>query len=200
VRPTGYTATTYAVEADASAASYFFAAAAIVGGTVTVSGLGSGSVQGDVGFVDVLARMGARVDRGADAVSVTGSEPLHGVEVDLADLSDTVPTLAVVAAFASSPTRITGVGFIRGKESDRIGAVVHELRRCGIEATEEPDGLVVRPGPVTPATIRTYDDHRIAMAFSLLGLRVPGIEIADPGCVAKTFPGFFEALDGLRVR
>jgi 3-phosphoshikimate 1-carboxyvinyltransferase len=104
----------------------------------------------------------------------------------------------VVAAFADSPTRVTGIGFIRGKETDRIRAVVTELRRLGIDAEEEPDGFVVRPGPIGPATIETYDDHRMAMSFALAGLRSPGVRIADPGCVAKTFPGFWQLLEAFR--
>jgi 3-phosphoshikimate 1-carboxyvinyltransferase len=188
----------YAIEPDASAASYFFAAAAICDGRVTVEGLGRGSLQGDLGFVDVLASMGAGVEREDERTTVRGVGRLHGVDVDLRDLSDTVPTLAAVAVFADSPTTISGVGFIRGKESDRIGAVVTELRRCGIEAVEHEDGLTIVPGLVQPARVQTYDDHRIAMAFALIGLRAPGIEIADPGCVAKTFPRYFETLDALR--
>jgi 3-phosphoshikimate 1-carboxyvinyltransferase len=190
--------TEYAIEPDASAASYFFAAAAICGGRVTVDGLGDGSLQGDLAFVEVLESMGATVLHSAHSTTVEGDGTLAGIEVDLRDLSDTVPTLAVVAAFASSPTTIRGVGFIRGKESDRIAAVVTELRRCGIEAQEQQDGLRIVPGTLHGARIETYDDHRIAMAFALIGLRVPGIEIADPGCVAKTFPRYFEALDSLR--
>jgi 3-phosphoshikimate 1-carboxyvinyltransferase len=197
VAPTGYRSTTYAVEPDASAASYFFAAAAICGGSVTVPGLGHRSVQGDLAFVDVLARMGATVERGDDATTVIGAAPLHGIEANLAELSDTAPTLAVVAAFASTPTRVTGIGFIRAKESDRIAAVVTELRRLGIEAEDEPDGFLVRPGSFHPAHVETYDDHRLAMAFALVGLRVPGVEITNPGCVAKTFPEYFTALAAL---
>jgi 3-phosphoshikimate 1-carboxyvinyltransferase len=117
----------------------------------------------------------------------------------MSDLSDTAQTLAAVAAFASTPTRVTGIGFIRRKETDRIAAVVAELRRCGVDATEEDDGFVVRPGAVHGAVVQTYDDHRMAMSFALLGLRVPGIRIADPACVTKTFPTFFQVLDGLRV-
>ena len=193
----GYRATAYAVEPDASAASYFFAAAAITGGRVRVEGLGRGSIQGDMAFTDVLARMGASVTLLDDAVEVKGGE-LHGIDVDLADLSDTAPTLAVVAALADSPTRVRGIGFIRAKESDRIGAVVEELRKCGVDASEEADGFVVRPSTVQAAVIDPHDDHRLAMAFALLGLRVPGIEISDPECVAKTFPNYFEALGNLR--
>jgi len=200
LEPARLRATRYRVEPDASAASYFFAAAAITGGRVRVEGLGTASLQGDLRFVDVLERMGATVRRGEGWTEVVGPPVLHGVEVDMGELSDTAPTLAATAVFADSPTRVTGVGFIRAKESDRIGAVVEELRRCGIEADEEPDGFVVRPGPPRPARVRTYDDHRMAMSFALLGLRVPGIEIDDPGCVAKTFPGYFAALDRLRLR
>jgi 3-phosphoshikimate 1-carboxyvinyltransferase len=198
VAPTGYRSTSFVVEPDASAASYFFAAAAICGGRVRVEGLGERSLQGDVGFVDVLEAMGAEVERAADHIEVRGTGELRGIEVDLADLSDTAQTLAAAAVFASSPTRVTGIGFIRRKETDRIGHTVRELQRCGIDAREEDDGFVVHPGTPRPAVVQTYDDHRMAMSFALVGLRVPGIEIADPGCVAKTFPGFFETLDQLR--
>jgi 3-phosphoshikimate 1-carboxyvinyltransferase len=198
VRPGGYVATDYAVEPDASAASYFLAAAAITGGRVRVQGLGTAARQGDAAFADVLARMGAEVTRDADGVEVVGTGRLRGVEVDLGDLSDTAQTLAAVAVFADGPTRVTGIGFIRRKETDRIGAVVGELRRCGIEAVEEPDGFVVHPGRPRPATVRTYDDHRMAMSFALLGLVADGMRIEDPGCVAKTFPGYFDVLEQLR--
>jgi 3-phosphoshikimate 1-carboxyvinyltransferase len=144
--------------------------------------------------------MGAHVDRGATRTTVTGTGELRGVEVDMSQLSDTAPTLAVVAAFADGPTRITGIGFIRGKESDRVGDVVAELRRLGVDAEEEPDGLTIRPagGALREATVQTYDDHRMAMAFALAGLRSEGVQIADPGCVAKTFPGYWRLLDELR--
>ena len=199
VLPTGYRACErYSVEPDASAASYFFAAAAIRGGTVRVVGLGTTSLQGDVAFVDVLERMGARVRRSEDWIEVTGTGVLHGVEADFADISDTAQTIAAVAVHADSPTRITGIGFIRGKETDRVTAVVDELRRCGIEATQDDDGFTVVPGTPQPAVVRTYDDHRMAMSFSLLGLRHPGIRIADPGCVAKTVPDYWTRLDALR--
>jgi 3-phosphoshikimate 1-carboxyvinyltransferase len=194
----GYEATDYLVEPDASAATYFLAAAAITGGRVRVPGLGTGARQGDAAFADVLARMGAEVVRDDEGVEVVGTGRLHGIEVDLADLSDTAQTLAAVAVFADGPTRVTGIGFIRRKETDRIAAVVTELRRCGIDAVEEPDGFLIHPGRPRPATVRTYDDHRMAMSFALLGLVVEGITIADPGCVAKTFPGYFDALERLR--
>lgn len=198
VEPQIYRATTYAIEPDASAASYAFAAAAITGGRVTVTGLGSGSLQGDVAFVDLLERMGARVERTSTSITVEGTGALEGVEADLADISDTAQTLAVVAAFAQGATQVTGIGFIRGKETDRIGAVVTELQRVGIDARETADGFVVHPGAIHPATIETYDDHRMAMSFALLGLRAPGIRIADPSCVAKTFPGYWAMLERLR--
>jgi 3-phosphoshikimate 1-carboxyvinyltransferase len=198
VRPGGYRATHYPIEPDASAASYLLAAAAITGGRVRVAGLGRDALQGDVQFADVLAAMGAEVVRDRDGLEVRGTGQLTGVDVDLADLSDTAQTLAAVAVFADGPTRVRGIGFIRRKETDRIAAVVTELRRLGIEAHEEPDGFVIVPGTPRPGRVRTYDDHRMAMSFALLGLVVPGIEILDPGCVAKTFPDYFQVLDQLR--
>jgi len=195
--PGRYQASHFVVEPDASTASYFFAAAVVCESRVRIDGLGTQSGQGDLAFIDVLAAMGASVERDATSIAVTGTGTIEGTTVDLRDFSDMVPTLAVVASFARRPTTITGVGFIRGKESDRIDAVVTELRRCGIDAVAADDGMTIHPGRAHGAVIETYDDHRIAMAFSVLGLRVPGVEIADPGCVAKTFPGFFDALVGL---
>ena len=197
IEPGGYDALRYRVEPDATAASYFFAAAAICGGRVRIDGLGDQSIQGDVAFVDVLAEMGAIVHRDADSITVEGGV-LRGVDADLSDISDTAQTLAAVAARASGGTRVRGIGFIRAKETDRIAAVVAELRRCGVGAQETPDGFEIIPAPVHPAVIRTYDDHRMAMSFSLLGLRSQGIEIADPSCVSKTFPTYFEVLESLR--
>ncbi len=197
VAPSGYQAADFLIEPDASAATYMMAAAAISASTVRIDGLSSSSVQGDVEFAEFLARMGATVRYRSDAIEVTGPSELLGVDVDLRDISDTVPTLAVVAAFASTPTIIRGVGFIREKESDRIAATVTELRRTGVAATETPDGLRIEPSGPQPAEIQTYDDHRIAMAFSILGLRVPGTRIADPSCVRKTFPGFYSSLEAL---
>jgi 3-phosphoshikimate 1-carboxyvinyltransferase len=200
VRPGRYRGTVYPVEPDASAASYFLAAAAACGGRVTIQGLREGTVQGDARFADVLAAMGATVVRSARATTVIGPARLSGLgDVDLAAMPDMAQTLAVVAVFADGPTRVRGIGFIRGHETDRIAATVRELRRCGVDAREEPDGFVVHPGIPQPARVRTYDDHRMAMSFALLGLRVPGIEIEDPDCVAKTFPGYWETLAGLRT-
>jgi 3-phosphoshikimate 1-carboxyvinyltransferase len=199
----GYRATQFGVEPDASAASYFLAAAAICGGRVTVPGLGRRSRQGDIGFADLLARMGAAVEWGDDGVTVrrASGAVLRGIDADLSSISDTAPTLAVVAAFAEGKTRVTGIGFIRGKETDRVAAVVRELRRCGVDASEDDDGFTVRPSgrvAIGPAVIEPDDDHRMAMAFALIGLRVPGIAIADPDCVTKTYPGFWHALANLR--
>jgi len=195
---TAYRATNYRIEPDASAASYFFAAAAVTGGTVRVDGLGDGLLQGDVRFVDVLERMGATVVRTEDTVTVTGPDRLMGVDVDMADISDTAQTLAAIAPFASTPTQVRGIGFIRAKETDRIRAVVTELTRLGIDARENPDGFTIPPGRPRPGTVQTYDDHRMAMSFAVMGLVTPGISIADAGCVAKTFPGFWRVLDTLR--
>jgi 3-phosphoshikimate 1-carboxyvinyltransferase len=199
VEPQAYLGTDLVIEPDASTASYVFAAAALVGGRATVTGLGDASLQGDLAFVDVLERMGASVERDTHSTSVTGSGTLRGIDVDMSQLSDTAPTVAVVAAFADGPTRVTGIGFIRGKETDRVGNVVTELRRLGIDADEEPDGFTIRPRPLRPATVQTYDDHRMAMAFALAGLRFDGVQVADPGCVAKTFPGYWHLLDELRA-
>ena len=197
VRPGAYRARTYNIEPDASAASYFLGAAAITGGRVRVSGLGTGSLQGDVRFADVLEQMGVSVSRTADSLTVSSTGALHGIDVDMADISDTAQTLAAVAVFADSPTRVRGIGFIRGKETDRVAAMVTELRRAGIDAVEDEDGFTITPGTPQPTTFETYDDHRMAMSLSLLGLRVPGIEILDPGCVAKTYPDFFDDLTSL---
>jgi 3-phosphoshikimate 1-carboxyvinyltransferase len=198
VHPAGYRGTRYAIEPDASAASYFFAAAAITRSRVRVEGLGAHSLQGDLAFARVLEQMGARVTIDGDATTVEGTGRLHGVTADLRDFSDTAQTLATTAVFADSPTRITGIGFIRAKETDRVRALVRELGKLGVRADEEPDGLVVYPGAVGPGVVETYDDHRMAMSFALIGLRAAGIEIADPDCVAKTFPDFFAVLDTLR--
>lgn len=198
VAPTGYRAADYAIEPDASAASYFFAIPAIVGGTITVEGLGIDAQQGDIGFVDVLERMGMHVVREASRTTVTRVGELRGVDVDMTHISDTAQTIAAVAVFAKGPTNVRGIGFIRNKEINRVAAVVEELQRCGIDAVEHPDGFVINPGAPKPATIETYEDHRMAMSFALLGLKANGIIIAGPECVAKTFPHYFSVLESLR--
>jgi len=194
VRNSGYVATTYEVEPDATAASYMLAAAAITGGQITIEGLGSSSIQGDVGFVKVLEMMGAKIIQEPTRTMLTGPEQLAGVDVDLSNMSDTAQTLAAVAVFATSPTRVRGIGFIRHKESNRILAMVEELGRAGIRAQEDPDGFTIYPGQPHPTRFATYDDHRMAMSLSLLGLQVPGVEISGPNCVLKTYPRFFEDL------
>jgi 3-phosphoshikimate 1-carboxyvinyltransferase len=191
-----YRARNYQIEPDASNASYFFAAAAVTGGRVHVDGLGSGSAQGDLHFIDVLKQMGARVTIAEDHVEVVGPPvgQLRGVDVDMNAISDTAQTLAAIAPFANGPTTIRGVEHMRHKETDRVSALATELRRLGQAVEERPDGLIIHPAPIQPASIETYDDHRMAMSFSITALRAPGIRILDPGCVAKTFPAFFERL------
>ncbi len=186
------------MEPDASSASYFFAAAALTGGRVRVEGLGSGSLQGDLGFVRVLEQMGASVRQTEAFTEVTGGGALQGVDVDLADMPDMAQTLAALAVFAEGPTRVRGVAVIREHETDRIAGVVTEMQRARIDAQATDDGFVVQPGRPRPARIETYHDHRMAMSFALLGLMAPGIEIVDPACVAKTFPGYWDLLDRLR--
>lgn len=188
----------FAIEPDASAASYFFAAAVATGGRVRVPGLGTRAEQGDVRFADVLGQLGATVIRTDDALEVRAEGPLHGGTVNMMDCSDTAQSLAAIAPLATGPISVTGIGFIRRKETDRIAAVVTELRRLGVDASEDDDGFTVHPGPTRPATVHTYDDHRMAMSFTVLGLAAPGVSIAGPGCVAKTFPEFFDVVEGLR--
>jgi UDP-N-acetylglucosamine enolpyruvyl transferase len=185
-----------AVEPDASAASYFFAAAAITGGEVRIEGLGRRSVQGDVGFCDALEKMGCRVewhDSVRPAITVSG-RAARGIDVDMNAISDTVPTLAVVALFATGPTTIRNVAHIRDKETDRIGDLVRELRHLGADVTEHADGLTILPAALHAASIATYDDHRMAMSLALTGLVVPGVRIENPACVGKTFPRYWQAL------
>ena len=193
IRPGKYRGTDYAIEPDASAASYFFAAAAITGGTVTVEGLSRDSLQGDVAFIDLLEQMGCKVTAGKNSITVEGGK-LRGIDVDMNAISDTVQTLGAVALFAEGPTTVTNVGHIRHKETDRISALATELRKLGATVDERPDGLRIVPGALHAAEIDTYDDHRMAMSLALAGLRVPGVVIRDPGCTRKTYPGFFEDL------
>jgi len=190
----------FVVEPDASAASYFWAAAAITGGEVTVEGLNKDSLQGDVGFVECLEQMGSRVTYSSDGITVTGRAE-RGIELDMNAISDTVQTLAVVALFANGQTTIRGVAHIRHKETDRIGDLARELRKFGAVVDELPDGLkIIPPADIhrrRDVTIETYNDHRMAMSFTLTGLVLPGITILDPGCTAKTYPRFFDDLSAL---
>ena len=203
IHPGGYAACDYEIEPDASAASYFFAAAAITGGRVRVDGLSRRSMQGDVAFCDALERMGCDVEwhEGDDsgtgnAITVTG-RAVRGIDIDMNAISDTVPTLAIVAAFADGPTTIRNVAHIRDKETDRIGDLVRELRRLGGSVEEHADGMTIAPVPLHGGSLQTYDDHRMAMSLSLVGLRVQGIAIQEPGCVGKTFPAYWRSLGRL---
>ena len=199
IEPSGYRGCDYEIEPDASAASYFAAAAAITGGRVRIEGLSRRSMQGDVSFCDALARMGCTVEwdeGGAGAVTVAG-RAARGVDVDMNAISDTVPTLAVVALFAAGPTTIRNVAHIRDKETDRIGDLVRELRRLGGDVTEHADGLTIDPAPLHGCSLATYDDHRMAMSLALTGLVVRGVRIEDPACVGKTFPDYWERMGSL---
>ncbi len=186
-----YYAQTYTVEPDASNASYFLAAAAVTGGRVRVKHLSRHSCQGDAQFVQVLAAMGCQVEATETYIEVRGPAQLTGLELDMNDMSDLAQTLAAIAPFAATPVTIRNVEHIRFKETDRLTAVVTELRRLGARVEEFSDGLTIYPGPLTPAAIETYDDHRMAMAFAVTGLKTPGLIIKDPGCTGKTFPDFF---------
>lgn len=181
----------YEIEADASSASYFWAAAAVTGGRVTITNLSLESSQGDAAFPEVLGRMGCAIESTPAGLTVQGG-PLQGVTVDMATMPDLVPTLAVLAAFAAGDTVITGVAHLRHKESDRLAAVAAELAKMGITAHETPDGLIIRGGTPQGAVIHTYNDHRIAMSFAVAGLNIPGVSIEDPECVAKSFPDFWQ--------
>ena len=198
VSPARYQAqSTYVIESDASTASYFFALPVVAGGSVRVVDIGRSSRQGDVGFVDVLGQMGCRVTDGSDwiEVAVPSGAALRGVDVDLRHIPDTAQTLAAVAPFASTPTTIRGIASARVKETDRVAAMAAELARLGVRVEEREDGLTIWPADaLRPAVVQTYNDHRMAMAFALTALRVPGAQIADPGCTSKTFPAYFDTL------
>lgn len=191
--------TNYSIESDASAASYFFAAPAICGGTVRVENISRKSVQGDIAFLDVLAQMGCSVEEIDNCIVVTGNPGLRGIDIDMRDIPDTAQTLAAVAPFASSPTRIRGIASARVKETDRVHATCTELQRLGVQVEEHEDGMTIYPCKTFQlANIQTYNDHRMAMAFSLIGLRFGGVTIENATCVSKTFPNYFEVLESLR--
>ncbi len=194
-----YTARSYDIEPDASTASYVFAAAALTGNTVTVPGLDRGALQGDIGFVEALAQMGASVTYADGATTVTGTGGLRGITVNMRDISDTMPTLAAIAPYADGPTRIEDVYNTRVKECDRLEACAMNLRAMGIKVETGRDWIQIWPGDPQPALVDCHRDHRIAMSFSITGLRAPGIELDDPDCVKKTFPGFHTTLAGLRA-
>jgi 3-phosphoshikimate 1-carboxyvinyltransferase len=187
-----YRALDYHVEPDASNASYFFAAAALTGGRVRVEGLSRSSIQGDIGFLDVLESIGCAVRAGERWVEVRGPERLRGIDLDMSKLPDMAITLAALAPFADGPTTIRNVALIRHHETDRIAATVQELRKLGVEVEERPDGMTIFPGWCGAAEIDAHHDHRMAMGFAVAGLKIPGLRIAGAECVAKTFPDFFE--------
>jgi 3-phosphoshikimate 1-carboxyvinyltransferase len=195
-RSGGYVARRYEIEPDASSASYAFALAAASGGRVEVPGLGSAALQGDYAFVDVLAVLGAQVEKHPDRTRVSGSGALLGIDVDMHDISDTVMTLAALAPLCRGPVKIRNVANIRIKETDRLAATVAELERLGQTVSSGEDWLSIEPRPLTPALVRTYDDHRMAMSFAILGAVAGGVTIEDPGVVAKTYPGFWDDLAG----
>jgi 3-phosphoshikimate 1-carboxyvinyltransferase len=195
VTPGSPTVDRISVEADASGMSYYLAAAALTGTTVEIPGIGAGSAQGDVGLARAFERMGCTVDLGPDAIRITGGD-LKGIDIDMETMPDVVLTLAVVAARATGTTRITNIANLRVKECDRIHAAATELQRLGVKVEEGSDFLVIQPeGRLQPAEIHTYDDHRVAMAFSILGLVHEGVRIEDPDCVTKSFPGFWQELE-----
>jgi 3-phosphoshikimate 1-carboxyvinyltransferase len=186
----------YRIEGDASNASYFFSAAAVCKGRVRVGNLNPATIQGDIGFLEILKRMGCRVIRGSDWIEVLGGE-LHGIEIGMNEMPDLVPTLAVTAAFARGKTVIKNIGHLRVKESDRIHALAVELSKMGIHVREKEDGLEIEGGKPHGAEIETYNDHRMAMSFAAAGLGVPGVTIKGERCVDKSFPGFWEVLQRL---
>ena len=197
IESSGYRPAQFLVEADASAAIYPWAAAAVTGSTVTVVGIDPSSTQADMLALDVLEKMGCEVDSTAEGISVTGPARLTGVSVDMGDSPDASLTVAVVAAFARSATKIRNVASLRIKETDRIRALETELTKLGADVTSGPDWIRIEPRDTRPARIATYDDHRMAMSFSIAGLRQGGVVIEDPQCVAKTWPGFFNMLESL---
>jgi len=195
----GYRGVSYNVEPDASAASYPWAAAAISGGDVKVLGLNLRALQGDVQFVRLLEQMGCTIREDAEGLAVSG-RAVRGIDADMNAISDCVQTLAVVALFASSPTRIRGVEHNRYKETDRIADFARELRKLGASVVEYPDGLEITPQPLHGARLETYHDHRMAMSLALAGLRVPAVTIDNPSCTAKTYPHYFADLERLLQR
>ena len=189
----GYAPRNEQIEYDASAAAHLYTLAATTGGSITVTNATLATLQPDAGILDVFSAMGCSVTRDEDIVTVEGPERLVATEVDLHAMPDQLPTVAVLGALADGETRITGAAVTRGHETDRITACATELRKLGVEVEEQPDGLSIRGGnALGPASLATYNDHRLAMAFAALALAVDGITIEDPGCVAKTYPRFWD--------
>ena len=194
----GYQKTEYQIEPDVSGACYFYAAAAMSGGSAKVKHVHWDSMQGDMKFLKLLEQMGCSLTEEADGIRLTGPvDGLKGLEVNMNDFSDQALTLAAIAPYASSSVKITHVGHIRGQECDRLHAIVTNLRNAGITCEEGDDWVCIHPGKPQPCKIETFEDHRVAMAFAVMGLGAEGIEILNPGCCKKTFENFFEVLDGL---
>ncbi len=191
-----YHAREYAIEGDASNASYFYAAAAVTGGEVTVPNVPVPSLQGDAAFVALLARMGCQVNKTGEGLTVSGPEELKGITIDMADMPDVVPTLAVVASQAKGRTTIKNIAHLRIKECDRLHVMAVELAKMGARVQEQDDTLIIEgkdpDAPMHGAEIETYNDHRIAMSFAVAGLAVPGVKVLGEECVAKSFPDFWE--------
>jgi len=191
-----YRAQDYAIEPDVSAACYFYALAALSGCSVIVDGVPEHSLQGDTEFLSILEKMGCRVTRTNEGICITGpAGRLHGLTVDMSSCSDQAITLAAIAPFADSPVTITGIGHIRGQESDRLSAIAENLTAMGIRCEERADSITIYPGVPSPAHIKTHDDHRLAMGFAVTGLFAEGIVIENPSCCKKTFAEFFECLE-----
>jgi 3-phosphoshikimate 1-carboxyvinyltransferase len=192
-----YTPVTFSIEADASGASYPLAAAAITGGEVHVPGISESSGQADAAFAGLLRRMGCTVEPARGGLLARGGGTLHGIDVDMNTMPDVVLTLVAVALFADSPTHIRNIGHLRHKESDRLEGLAEKLRGIGATIDVIDDGLVVTPAPLHGGVLDTDDDHRMAMTFALIGLRVPGIRITNPECVKKSYPTFWNELDSI---
>ena len=191
-----YQARTYEIEGDYSSASYFFAIAAICGGRVTVENLRPGSVQGDRRFPELLREMGCTVQEGPGSITVERTGTLSGIECDMSSSPDTVQTLCMVAAMADTPTTITGISHLKFKESDRITSTASHLQALGADVQEREDTITINPAPLHGGTIDPQDDHRTAMSFAVLGLGIGGITIEHAECVNKSFPAFWDALNG----
>jgi 3-phosphoshikimate 1-carboxyvinyltransferase len=192
-----YNSIKYNIESDASGVSYFLAAAAITGGKIKINNINPICAQGDIKFIDLLEKMGCRIEKGKDYLFVNGPKKLKGIEVDMNSMPDTAQTLAVLASVAEGTTKITGIGNLRVKETDRIQAVVDELEKVGIKTEAGEDYLIIYGGKPHAGQISTYNDHRMAMSFSILGLIVSGIKIEYPECVSKSFPEYWELFDKL---
>lgn len=192
-----YTAREYFVEIDSTGVTYFLGVTAIIGGKIKINNVNPNSVQGDFGFVDVLEKMGCEIEKGDDYIILKSDGKLIGVDVDMNSMPDSAQTLAVVAAFAKGKTKITGISNLRVKETDRIFAMKEELAKCNIEVEAGDDYMIITGGEPKGAQIKTYDDHRMAMSFAMMGAKIPNIKIEDPNCVSKSFPEFWELFEKL---